>query len=47
MEKRVVFRSPWLPYLLVLPQIAITLIFFFLPAAVVVAGSGPEDFTAA
>jgi sn-glycerol 3-phosphate transport system permease protein len=32
MEKRVVFRSWWLPYLLVLPQIAITLIFFFLPA---------------
>ena len=32
MEKRVVFRSPWLPYLLVLPQIAITLIFFFWPA---------------
>lgn len=32
MEKRVVFRSRWLPYLLVLPQIAITLIFFFWPA---------------
>lgn len=32
MEKRVVFRSPWLPYLLVAPQIAITLIFFFWPA---------------
>jgi len=32
MEKRVVFRSPWLPYLLVMPQIVITLIFFFLPA---------------
>jgi len=32
MEKRVVFRSPWLPYLLVLPQMAVTLIFFFLPA---------------
>jgi len=32
MEKRVVFRSPWLPYLLVIPQIVITLVFFFLPA---------------
>jgi len=33
MEKRVVFRSRWLPYLLVAPQIAITVIFFFLPAS--------------
>lgn len=33
MEKRVIFRSSWLPYLLVLPQMAVTLIFFFLPAA--------------
>jgi sn-glycerol 3-phosphate transport system permease protein len=32
MEKRVVFRSAWLPYLLVAPQLAITLVFFFLPA---------------
>ena len=32
MEKRVFFRSSWLPYLLVAPQIAITLIFFFWPA---------------
>ncbi|MGH8737547.1 MAG: sn-glycerol-3-phosphate ABC transporter permease UgpA [Burkholderiales bacterium] len=32
MEKRVVFRSRWLPYLLVAPQIAITLVFFFWPA---------------
>ncbi len=31
-EKRVVFRSPWLPYVLVAPQIAVTVIFFFLPA---------------
>ena len=31
-EKRVVFQNRWLPYLLVLPQLAITLIFFFLPA---------------
>ena len=32
MQKRVTFRSPWLPYLLVLPQVAITLIFFVWPA---------------
>ena len=32
MEKRVVFRSAWLPYLLLAPQIAITVIFFFWPA---------------
>jgi len=31
-EKRVVFRSAWLPYALVAPQIAITLVFFFWPA---------------
>lgn len=30
--KRVTFRSPWLPYLLVLPQIAITVVFFLWPA---------------
>ena len=33
MEKRVVFRSPWLPYLLVAPQLAITIVFFFWPAS--------------
>jgi len=33
MEKRVVFRSAWLPYALIAPQIAITIVFFFLPAA--------------
>ena len=33
MEKRVHFRSAWLPYLLVAPQLAITLVFFFWPAA--------------
>jgi sn-glycerol 3-phosphate transport system permease protein len=32
MEKRVVFKSAWLPYVLVAPQIAITVIFFFWPA---------------
>jgi sn-glycerol 3-phosphate transport system permease protein len=31
-EKRVVFRSAWLPYALVLPQITITVVFFFWPA---------------
>ena len=33
MEKRVVFRSKWLPYALLAPQIAVTIIFFFWPAA--------------
>ncbi len=32
MEKRVVFHSAWLPYLLVAPQIVITILFFFWPA---------------
>jgi len=32
MEKRVVFRSAWLPYALVAPQIVVTIVFFFLPA---------------
>jgi sn-glycerol 3-phosphate transport system permease protein len=31
-EKRVVFRSAWLPYALVAPQIVITVLFFFWPA---------------
>jgi sn-glycerol 3-phosphate transport system permease protein len=33
MEKRVVFQSAWLPYALLAPQIAITVVFFFWPAA--------------
>jgi sn-glycerol 3-phosphate transport system permease protein len=32
MEKRARFRSWWLPYALVLPQVAITVVFFFWPA---------------
>ncbi|TDK49614.1 sn-glycerol-3-phosphate ABC transporter permease UgpA [Antarcticimicrobium luteum] len=32
MQKRVIFRSRSLPYLLVLPQIAVTLVFFFWPS---------------
>ena len=32
MEKRVRFRSWWLPYALILPQIAVTVVFFFWPA---------------
>ncbi|WP_417523658.1 sn-glycerol-3-phosphate ABC transporter permease UgpA [Marinovum sp.] len=32
MEKRVTFKGLWLPLLLVLPQIAITAVFFFYPA---------------
>ena len=30
--KRTVFKNPWLPYLLVLPQMAVTVVFFFWPA---------------
>jgi sn-glycerol 3-phosphate transport system permease protein len=33
MEKKVVFKSAWLPYVLVAPQIIITALFFFWPAA--------------
>ncbi|MFT4172769.1 MAG: sn-glycerol-3-phosphate ABC transporter permease UgpA [Rhodocyclaceae bacterium] len=33
MEKRVLFQSRWLPYALVAPQLAVTLLFFFWPAA--------------
>ncbi|HVF62951.1 MAG TPA: sn-glycerol-3-phosphate ABC transporter permease UgpA [Casimicrobiaceae bacterium] len=33
MEKRVVFRSRWLPYALLAPQLAVTIVFFFWPAA--------------
>jgi len=33
MEKRVRFRSAWLPWLLVAPQLAVVLVFFFWPAA--------------
>src|SRR6478736_6454029 len=33
MEKRVVFRSRWLPWLLMAPQMVVILVFFFWPAA--------------
>src|SRR5471032_2477666 len=33
MEKKVVFHCAWLPYALLAPQIAVTVIFFFWPAA--------------
>ncbi len=33
MEKRVTFRNRWLPYLLVAPQIIITMVFFIWPAS--------------
>jgi sn-glycerol 3-phosphate transport system permease protein len=32
MEKRVTFHERWLPYLLVAPQMIITLVFFFWPS---------------
>ena len=33
MEKRVVFRSPWLPWVLMTPQLTVIAVFFFWPAA--------------
>src|SRR5438093_6615631 len=33
MEKRAVFKSAWLPYALLLPQLVVTIVFFFWPAA--------------
>jgi sn-glycerol 3-phosphate transport system permease protein len=33
MEKRVTFRSAWLPWVLLAPQVAIILVFFYWPAA--------------
>jgi sn-glycerol 3-phosphate transport system permease protein len=33
MEKRVLFKSSWLPWVLIAPQMAVILIFFFWPAA--------------
>ncbi len=32
MEKRVRFKSRWLPWLLIAPQLSIVLVFFFWPA---------------
>ena len=32
MEKRVVFRSRWLPWVLITPQVFVIVVFFFLPA---------------
>jgi sn-glycerol 3-phosphate transport system permease protein len=32
MEKRVTFKSTWLPWALIAPQMAIILVFFFWPA---------------
>jgi sn-glycerol 3-phosphate transport system permease protein len=39
MEKRVVFKSWWLPLLLVAPQMAVTLVFFIWPAGQALYGS--------
>jgi len=33
MQKRVTFRNPWLPYVLLAPQVIITLVFFIWPAS--------------
>ncbi len=33
MDKRVVFKSPWLPWVLIAPQVVVIAVFFFWPAA--------------
>ena len=33
MEKRVVFRSGWLPWALLTPQLIVIIVFFFWPAS--------------
>lgn len=46
MEKRVYFKSKWLPYLLVAPQLAVTVIFFLWPAgqAIMQSAQMPDPF---
>ena len=46
MEKRVVFRHPWLPYALVAPQLLVTAVFFLWPAgqALVQSTELPDPF---
>lgn len=46
MEKRVIFDNRWLPYLLVAPQLLVTFVFFFWPAAQAVYQSAfiPDPF---
>jgi sn-glycerol 3-phosphate transport system permease protein len=46
MQKRVTFRNPWLPYLLLAPQIVVTMLFFFWPAGEAVYQSAflPDPF---
>lgn len=39
MDNRVYFKNKWLPYLLLLPQLAITLVFFIWPAIVALSSS--------
>ena len=42
MEKRVVFRSGWLPWVLIAPQAAVIAVFFFWPAAQVLLQSAQQ-----
>lgn len=46
MEKRVTFKNRWLPYLLIMPQVIITVVFFFWPAGQAVYQSAfiPDPF---
>jgi len=43
MEKRVLFRSSWLPWVLIAPQLAIISVFFFWPAAQAVLQSFQQE----
>jgi sn-glycerol 3-phosphate transport system permease protein len=43
MEKRVLFKSAWLPWVLIAPQMAVILIFFFWPAAQMLVQSVQEQ----
>jgi sn-glycerol 3-phosphate transport system permease protein len=43
MEKRVQFRSSWLPWLLIAPQMAVILVFFFWPASQAVLQSMQQE----
>ena len=43
MEKRVQFRSSWLPWLLIAPQMAVILVFFFWPASQAVMQSMQQE----
>ena len=42
-EKRVVFKSSWLPWVLIAPQVLVIVVFFFWPAAQAILQSGQQS----